>query len=405
MTRTPSDLVANEVTDTSSPAVLDEASEGDGLMPSDDKGMTENEQPPDATSDDSAPESSSSDEEPPPDAASPPAVTRRIAAHPPLADVPSIGDAGRQSGIVPLQGDLTVGVSDTELDFCTLEPFEVRACSTRGASHRYAGTPRQDSFALASDDDWLVVTVADGVSAGAHSFAAADTASRVASKLVLHDAGRLDDLDWQLLSGKVSRRIVEEAKHRRLVDLTGIAEDEEWREVRRHMSTTAVVAAVGRRPQDDGSFPVHVAVLAGDSGAYVLQDGEASPLAGGKETDSSGITDSAVVPLPGPAKPSVLRSSLREGEVLVLVSDGIGDPLGDGSGEVGRTLAERWRTPPTAAQFFGDVNFLRKSFDDDRTAVGIWLLPIDQPAAGLPDSDSDAEPSGDEEDADRPDGA
>jgi hypothetical protein len=141
------------------------------------------------------------------------------------------------------------------------------------------------------------------------------------------------------------------------------------------MSTTAVVALIARRPQADGTFPYVVAVLAGDSGAYALRNDVFTVLAGGKDTGGSGVADGAVHPLPGPSDPVVVSSALAPDAVLLLTTDGVGDPIGDGGGEVGAELARRWQQPPTAAQLFEDVNFLRRSYDDDRTVVGVWVLP------------------------------
>ena len=300
---------------------------------------------------------------------------RQRSAFPPLADVLQIGDAGRQAEIVPVHGPLSVGVSDTELDFFTAEPFEIRACSTRGLSHRHAGVPRQDAFCLAVNDGWVALCVADGVSQGKHSQVAAETAARAACKLALDGAEDLPGLDWTALANRVSRRILDEARYRRLVDLSGVDDPaEQVRTVRAAMSTTAVVALVSRAARADGAFDAVVAVLAGDSGAFRLEAGALAVLAGGKSLAGS-VTDSSVHPLPGPASPVVLEATLCEGQALLLTSDGIGDPVGDGAGDVGSELARRWAQPPTAAEMFTDVNFLRRSYDDDRTAVGIWVLP------------------------------
>ncbi|MGY2126964.1 protein phosphatase 2C domain-containing protein [Blastococcus sp. SYSU DS0617] len=305
-----------------------------------------------------------------------PLPARAVTAFPPLSDVTRIGDAGRQEEVVPVHGPLSIGVSDTELDFFTADPFEVRACATRGASHRHAGTPRQDAFCVAQDDKWLAVCVADGVSEGRHSQVAAETAARAACKLALDGAGDLESLDWTALANRVSRRILDEARYRRLVDLSTTDDPaEQIRVVRRAMSTTAVVALVARRPGPDGGFPYVVAVLAGDSGAYILRNGRFAVVAGGKDPGASGVADGAVHPLPGPSSPGVVRSALDPDEVLLLTSDGVGDPIGDGTGEVGTELARRWQEPPTAVQLFADVNFLRRSYDDDRTVVGVWVLP------------------------------
>jgi hypothetical protein len=70
--------------------------------------------------------------------------------------------------------------------------------------------------------------------------------------------------------------------------------------------------------------------------------------------------------------PAPMRTRVRAGEVLVLMSDGIGDALGAGTGEVGRFLAEVWREPPSPMNFAAQAEFARKSFDDDRTAIAFW---------------------------------
>jgi hypothetical protein len=327
------------------------------------------------------------------------AVARDRTAHPPFAAGNAIGDAGRQTEVVAAPGPLTVGIADTELDFATVDPFVVRACATRGLGHRHSGTPRQDAFAIACDEKWLVVAVADGVSQCEWSHVAATTAARATCKLVLGQAGRTDSIDWPDVSRRVSLRIVKEAEYRQLVDVardagtpdTGVDGaggpdaagvdhiDDRVARCRRIMSCTLVVGVVGRRPGELGGFPVELAVLAGDSGAYVLDDAGLRRAAGGKDDGDSPITSSAVRPLPGIVTPERTTFILGEDQVLLLVTDGLGDPIGDGTGEVGRELARRWRQPPTIDRFLLDVNFLRRTFDDDRTAVALWPLPRTSP--------------------------
>jgi hypothetical protein len=50
-------------------------------------------------------------------------------------------------------------------------------------------------------------------------------------------------------------------------------------------------------------------------------------------------------------------------------------PLGAGTGEVGRVLADLWAAPPEMLDFAAQVGFARRTFDDDRTVVGVWLPP------------------------------
>jgi serine/threonine protein phosphatase PrpC len=284
---------------------------------------------------------------------------------------PGIGNEGHQREIQPSIGDATVGVSDTEVEFVTVPPFEIRACATRGWSHRQSGAPRQDFFAIAASGEWLFAAVADGVSSGPHSDVAALTAARAATRLALMETD-IPSIDWLRLCDRLSWRIVEEAKYRQLV---GVDDDADASArvlaVREVMSTTAVVVALRRRVDDDGRHQGVLALLAGDSAAYRLSGAMVTPLLGGKDEDGY-LTSGRVHPLPGARSPIATKFALEKGQGVLLTSDGLSDPLGDGTGEVARVLGQRWSEPPSPVDFFADLNFLRRSFDDDRTAVGIW---------------------------------
>jgi hypothetical protein len=66
-----------------------------------------------------------------------------------------------------------------------------------------------------------------------------------------------------------------------------------------------------------------------------------------------------------------------EGEVLVIGTDGLGDPLGGGEGGVGNLLREvlTGSGTPSLIEFAHAVDFSRETFDDDRTLVAIWPRP------------------------------
>ncbi|WP_068425013.1 hypothetical protein [Piscicoccus intestinalis] len=70
----------------------------------------------------------------------------------------------------------------------------------------------------------------------------------------------------------------------------------------------------------------------------------------------------------------VVETTLGDGAALVLMTDGVGDPLGSGAGEVGTTLAQLWSRPPHPVEFAAQVAFGRKTFDDDRAALVVWLV-------------------------------
>lgn len=126
------------------------------------------------------------------------------------------------------------------------------------------------------------------------------------------------------------------------------------------------------RPRDDGIHEV-VLVRLGDSSGWLLADGVRWVPLGDSRTRA---TSSPNRPPPAcrcfPRGTPRWCAELAAGSALVLMSDGVGDPLGGGTGDVGRALAASWATPPHPIEFLAQVDFGRKTFDDDRAAVAVW---------------------------------
>jgi hypothetical protein len=306
-----------------------------------------------------------------------------------------VEDAGRQAEVTPVPAAGRAGTRpDTIVDGGRLGGLVYRATSQRGLAHQEAGVPRQDAYLVRPTPDrrWLVGCVADGVSAGKLSHEAADlvcqeTTVRLARGLTglapgpepAAWAAAAEELPWaemvQAASASI-RRAAYAAVHGpgRAGDETGPADpDDGWDDAsaRRVMSSTAVVFAVAAEPVADGGHPALVAIVAGDSTALLLDGDEWTPLAAVKN-DGAEIASTAVTPLPGPARVTPRARVLRPGQALVVITDGVADPLGSGGGLVGRFLATMWREPPDLLAYAGHVGFYRKSFTDDRTAVTIW---------------------------------
>ena len=279
------------------------------------------------------------------------------------------GDSFTQ--IRPLFGR-TLDAPDTVLDGGRLGPFSVYAASVRGLSHRQSGAPRQDAYAVTTskDEQWLVVTVADGVSSGRQSHRAAQMVARHAT----HQAARMLDgratgltqTEWYDLFHKLSQQILSTGEQRLKVSRS---------EVAAAMATTVTVL-VCPAEAEDGQRRVQVAWL-GDSPAWVIEaDGTWSCLTevkgAGQEVASS--TTVALPQLPDDAtKLPVRERCVSVHAVILAMSDGVGDPLGDGTGDVGQALARAWSgVPASALDFALQVGFGRKSYDDDRTVVGVW---------------------------------
>src|SRR5664280_756229 len=257
--------------------------------------------------------------------------------------------------------------ADTVVDAWTAGAVTVRAASVRGDGHRFEGAPRQDDFALGYHEDsgTVVVAVSDGVSSATDSAVGATAACRytVGAALDLLDRGQC--IQWGELVRGAAWAVVE--AHRQL---TQTPRDPSAAE--RYCACTLIAAAI--RPGKDGCAEVSGAGV-GDSALGVLAGDRIDRLTGGKPDDDSGIVAQAVVGLPRvPAELAEVRYTQRAGEVLLIGTDGIWDPLGAGTGLLGDLLRAALGTgPPDQVQFCRIVDFSRETFDDDRTLVAVWL--------------------------------
>lgn len=264
---------------------------------------------------------------------------------------------------------------DTVIDGFGGTHWMVRAASVRGDGHREAGIPRQDDLALAQHprSGTLIVAVADGVSAAAESHHAALHVTRRATDLLLRQVGSRSGLDLD--------QVVEHCAYVPLAlttQLWGLREPDAELAVRQ-LSCTLTVAVV--RPEQ-GRL-VATAVTVGDSAVGILSGEGLSMLQGGKR-GTGGISSSAVLALPRrPELVEIQTATVAPGEVLLVGTDGIWDPLGSGNNRVGELFREALLPgPPSLMQFGRITDFSRETWDDDRTLVAVWPAP---PGAGRRD--------------------
>jgi Protein phosphatase 2C len=258
---------------------------------------------------------------------------------------------------------------DTAFDAWSTDDFTVRMATVRGYSHRYSGMPRQDAAEIAFHPRTraVVFAVADGVSSARESHIGAEKACQAAVAV----------LCWQLSTGHgttnftevvdvSANRIVREAAHILRQQRPDRAAVEDL------FSTTLVAGYL--LPHRDGATGSMIQI--GDSSAWVLRDGRYHPLLDQKHDPQAEIITSAVSPLPripDYVKPEHLR--LQHDEVLLIGTDGFGDPLGEGDGKVGQLFAGHLATPPSGRALAHLLDFSRETFDDDRTLVAVWQRP------------------------------
>ncbi|MBS9535763.1 protein phosphatase 2C domain-containing protein [Mycobacterium sp. M1] len=244
----------------------------------------------------------------------------------------------------------------------------IRAASLRGHLHCYNGAPRQDDVCVHQlPGGRIVVAVADGVSGASQSHLGAACATKVAADwLRAHIDGDLTRIDWLQLYKCVAWDLAE-----RVQGLFGLAEPDPIR-AEQELATTLVCAVI--EPTGMGALRAYLTCV-GDSGAWLLSNGEFMPVLGGKPTSGDGIASAAVTGLPRVPRditPTVV--DFTSGDVLLIGTDGVGDPLGDGQGGVGKLFHAVLgvASPPSVIEFAHAVDFSREMFDDDRTLVAVW---------------------------------
>lgn len=325
----------------------------------------------------------------PPD---PSAVEPTAAAAGPMAHTTSASESGA-SGVAEVIGaraipQITVGSPSPTVEpsviatrYCSL-PFRpdvvidgwstsnmtVRGVSQRGHLHRYNGAPRQDEFALHHlTDERVIVLVADGVSGAPQSHLGASTATKQAAEwLHSHLSDDVANTDWLALLKSAAWALSERAQ-----TLLGLDAPDAVR-AEQELATTLVCAVI--EPTGPRALRAHL-VSAGDSVAWLLSAGRFVEILAGKTVPASGVASSAVVGLPRvPTEVTPTVVEVANDDVLLIGTDGIGDPLGTGEGGVGDLFRDVLTGPslPSLIEFAHAVDFSRETFDDDRTLVAIW---------------------------------
>jgi hypothetical protein len=237
--------------------------------------------------------------------------------------------------------------------------------SVRGNEHRQTGQYRQDDAGVVahSASGTVLFAVMDGVSSAplAHVGARRAGQAALASLATMLDLG--GPVDWGEVLGAAAEALLNDSNH-------GGRSGETVADVERHLGTTIVTGIVRSTP----SGLLATLVRVGDSGAWLMRESRFTSLFPSK--DAGETIDPTVVALPRlPDRINPVDVPLAPGSVLLVGTDGIGDPLGDGTGLVGELLGLALREPPPLLGLAHAVDFSRDTFDDDRTLVAIWPRP------------------------------
>jgi hypothetical protein len=235
------------------------------------------------------------------------------------------------------------------------------AASVAGVSHRLAGRRNEDTFAWhALSEGRLALAVADGVSSAGRGGEGAEMAAAAATHWLARHEGE---------AGELCQGALRAANERLLMACplqNGVAPE---------LCTTLVVAVVVRAP--GGGWAASLARV-GDSTAFALRAGRRW-----EELFTCGAGDGTAteaIPWAGPgdiAVEVVAPVLMASEESLVLMTDGVANPLRDGPSTVapglGELAGEAAAGALSPAELLLRLDFSRRGSHDDRTLVVVWL--------------------------------
>jgi serine/threonine protein phosphatase PrpC len=265
------------------------------------------------------------------------------------------------------------------------------AASVAGVAHRLAGRRCEDAFGWARPlPGRLGLVIADGVSTAGRGGEGADIAVSTVCSFLMSRPGvegngvegiRLNAEGW----GEKECQAAVQAASAELVRAGGPVASE--------LSTTLVVALVSGNAGKSEDAEVALARV-GDSSAFVLRgtdEGarwwELFPHPG--DEDFRGLLvevlpwrDSAALRSTEPGRIESATVTLSPDDALVLLTDGVADPLREGPATVAPALAEVLSGGPRGALAPLDLayaaDFSRRGCQDDRTVLAAWALPHEQ---------------------------
>jgi serine/threonine protein phosphatase PrpC len=203
----------------------------------------------------------------------------------------------------------------------------------------------------------LLLAVADGLGSA--------KSSHIGSFRVTRKAAQHLDRDAEGIHAALRSRDESELRAIASKAIAGAVSD---LQLRQEHSTTLHVLLV----PTDASIRERVLFSVGDGGLFVLRGGRWDRY---MPAGDSTLLDTRTEALPhayGSVKATLVRTT--PGEVLLLGTDGITNPLTQKDPEFAHRLAQAWAGPeaPSLSDFLWQAQIRAKSYDDDRTVICVW---------------------------------
>ena len=269
--------------------------------------------------------------------------------------------------------------SDITCDIGTFGSSAIAAASLRGNKHKLDAKPCQDAFNVQSALDksgakYVVSVLCDGMSSARYSHYGARRTSQVLSDALCRIIENSHIVDIEFVNANIEQ-VLESCRQMVLpkeIDLFGASGIDPNDVVDSDFNTTVTFLIAPSGPGESNSKAIVGCI--GDSPIFVLHGAEGVWEQIGVIDSADELVNPATAAFPGSIAIAIDELELHKGDVLVAMSDGVGNFINVRGNQtlLGTYLAKQWSTPVNMATFVNDVSFDMKSADDDRTVIAIW---------------------------------
>ena len=269
--------------------------------------------------------------------------------------------------------------SDITCDIGTFGSSAIAAASLRGNKHKLDAKPCQDAFNVQSALDksgakYVVSVLCDGMSSARYSHYGARRTSQVLSDALCRIIENSYIVDIEFVNANIEQ-VLESCRQMVLpkeIDLFGASGIDPNDVVDSDFNTTVTFLIAPSGPGESNSKAIVGCI--GDSPIFVLHGAEGVWEQIGVIDLADELVNPATAAFPGSIAIAIDELELHKGDVLVAMSDGVGNFINVRGNQtlLGTYLAKQWSTPVNMATFVNDVSFDMKSADDDRTVIAIW---------------------------------
>ena len=255
---------------------------------------------------------------------------------------------------------------DLIADIAQIEKLLFMGASLRGESHYAYEGVRQDSFSLedykCGEKHYVIASIADGVGNAVYSDQFSDLLVNnisIGIKAQLSKCFYLDKIDWEYISNYIWKVSLEYCKRK-----TGSDDPTEYYG---KWASTLEFIVIDASDCDNNEF-VHV-TIAGDGGSYLIDKNDWYAIKNSKQIEGQYISNDVACLPSKPIKPVLKRKGrLKRGEMLFLVTDGLGDCIEESPG-FRLFLGDKLKNAINLPAFISVICTSIDQMDDDKTGI------------------------------------